>query len=114
MAFAGIWEGWRSPEADILRSFRDRDDAANAQMAALHERMPVILEPADWPVWFGEADGDPAALLKPSADGVLRFWPIDRRIGNVRNDGPVAEPPNPCCRTRRATPPHRARSRCLR
>jgi putative SOS response-associated peptidase YedK len=57
-------------------------------MAALHERMPVILEPADWPVWLGESDGDPLTLLKPSAEGVLRVWAVDKRVGNVRNDGP--------------------------
>ena len=54
----------------------------------LHDRMPVILEPADWPVWLGEVEGDPSALLHPAAEGVLRLWPIDKRVGNVRNDGP--------------------------
>lgn len=88
MGFAGIWEGWRSPDGDILRSFAILTTHANQQMAALHQRMPVILEPADWPLWLGETEGDPISLLKPSADGVLRFWPIDKRIGNVRNDGP--------------------------
>jgi putative SOS response-associated peptidase YedK len=88
MAFAGIWEGWRSPDGDILRSFAIVTTSANAQMRALHERMPVILEAADWPIWLGEAEGDPVALLKPSEEGVLRFWAIDKRVGNVRNDGP--------------------------
>jgi putative SOS response-associated peptidase YedK len=88
MAFAGIWEGWRSPEGDILRTFAIVTTAANAQMAVLHERMPVILEPADWPLWLGEVEADPAGLLRASAEGVLRMWPVDKRVGNVRNDGP--------------------------
>jgi putative SOS response-associated peptidase YedK len=88
LAFAGIWEGWRSPEGDILRSFAILTTSANAQMAVLHERMPVILEPDDWPAWLGEADGDPNALLRPSPEGVLRLWQVDKRVGNVRNDGP--------------------------
>jgi putative SOS response-associated peptidase YedK len=57
-------------------------------MAELHERMPVILEPADWPVWLAEEAGDPATLLRPSSEGILRLWPVDKRVGNVRNDGP--------------------------
>jgi putative SOS response-associated peptidase YedK len=57
-------------------------------MAALHERMPVILQQADWPGWLGEAACDPVALLRPLPDGVLRLWPVDKRVGNVRNDGP--------------------------
>jgi putative SOS response-associated peptidase YedK len=62
--------------------------AANAQMSVLYERMPVILEPADWADWLGEVEVDPVELLRPSAEGVLRLWPVDKRIGNIRNDGP--------------------------
>jgi putative SOS response-associated peptidase YedK len=50
--------------------------------------MPVILEPEDWPLWLGEVDGDPKILLRPAPEGVLRFWPVDKAVGNVRNDGP--------------------------
>jgi putative SOS response-associated peptidase YedK len=88
MAFAGIWEGWRSPDGDILRTFAIVTTTANEQMSALHERMPVILEPADWPGWLGETEVDPVTLLHPSPEGVLRMWPIDRGVGSVRNDGP--------------------------
>jgi putative SOS response-associated peptidase YedK len=88
MAFAGIWEGWRSPEGEILRTFAILTTTANAQMAVLHERMPVILERADWPGWLGEAEVDPRTLLRPLGEGVLRMWPVDKRVGSVRNDGP--------------------------
>ena len=88
MAFAGIWEGWRSPEGTILRTFAILTTAANAQMSLVHDRMPVILEPADWAGWLGEADGDPATRLRPAPVGVLRLWRVDKRVGNVRNDGP--------------------------
>jgi putative SOS response-associated peptidase YedK len=50
--------------------------------------MPVVLEPADWPAWLGEADGDPGALLRPAADGVLRAWPISTRVNAPRNNAP--------------------------
>ncbi len=88
LAFAGIWEGWRSPAGDVLRTFAIVTTAASAQLAVLHERMPVILEPADWPGWLGETTVDPSTLLRPSRQGVLRLWPVDQRVGNVRNDGP--------------------------
>jgi putative SOS response-associated peptidase YedK len=96
LAFAGIWEGWRAPDGDIMRSFAIVTTTANAQMAVLHERMPVILEPADWP---GEAEVDPRSLLRPAQEGVLRIWPVDKRVGNVRNDGPdlLAEVGAPPC-----------------
>jgi putative SOS response-associated peptidase YedK len=88
MALAGIWEGWRSPEGNILRTFAILTTTANTQMSVLHERMPVILEQADWPGWLGEIEVDPTALLRPSPEGKLRMWPVDKRVGNVRNDGP--------------------------
>ena len=88
LAFAGIWDGWRSPDGDVLQTFAIITTEANAQMAALHNRMPVILEPEDWPVWLGEVEGDPQPLLKPAKQGILRIWPVDKRVGNVRNDGP--------------------------
>ena len=59
--------------------------------------MPVIIEKVDWPVWLGEAEGDPAALLRPAPNDMLRVWQVDKKVGSVRNDGPdlikpIAEP----------------------
>jgi putative SOS response-associated peptidase YedK len=48
LAFAGLWEGWRDPAGETLRTFTILTTAANDDMAQLHDRMPVILEKADW------------------------------------------------------------------
>jgi putative SOS response-associated peptidase YedK len=45
---------------------------ANAVMARLHDRMPVTLEPQDWPIWLGEVEADPATLLRGAGEDVLR------------------------------------------
>jgi putative SOS response-associated peptidase YedK len=60
-------------------------------MGELHDRMPVILAEIDWPKWLGEepaSEQELLALLKPRPDEVLRVWPVDRMVGNVRNNGP--------------------------
>jgi putative SOS response-associated peptidase YedK len=88
VAFAGIWESWRTPGGETLQTFATMTTDANRQLAAIQDRMPVIIEQADWPLWLGEAEGDVPALLRPLAEDVLRLWPIDKRVGNVRNDGP--------------------------
>jgi hypothetical protein len=31
---------------------------------------------------------DLLALLKPCPDEALRIWPVDKMVGNVRNNGP--------------------------
>ena len=59
-------------------------------MAELHDRMPVILDKADWPKWLGEepaTDEELLAMLRPSPDQVLKVWPVDKKVGNVRNKG---------------------------
>jgi putative SOS response-associated peptidase YedK len=58
-----------------------------ADRAVLHDRMPVILEAADWPTWLDEASGQPAGLLRPAHDGVVRLWPVSRAVNSVRNNG---------------------------
>ena len=88
LAFAGLWEGWRDPAGEVLRTFTIATTAANEDMAQLHERMPVILEPAAWPVWMGEKEGDFAALLRPAPAGTVRLWPVSRAVNSVRNNGP--------------------------
>ena len=88
LAFAGLWEGWRDPAGEVLRTFTIATAAANVDMAALHDRMPVILDPDDWPVWLGEEAGEPAELLRPAPPGTVRLWPVSRAVNSVRNNGP--------------------------
>ena len=88
MAFAGLWESFRWSDETVIRTFTIKTTTPNAEMSELHDRMPVILDQQDWPTWLGEAEGDCAALLRPAPDGLLRLWPIDRRVGSPRNNGP--------------------------
>ena len=88
MAFAGLWEGRRGPDGAVERTFAVITTYANADVMELHDRMPVILEPEDWPVWLGEAEGDLVVLLHPPAEGALRVWPVSRKVNSPRNNGP--------------------------
>jgi len=88
VVFGGIWEEWRSPEGEKLQTFATITTEANAVLAPIQDRMPVVVEPADWPVWLGEAEGDPIALLRAAPVDALRVWQISEAVGNVRNDGP--------------------------
>ena len=68
---------------------------ANKQLAVIQHRMPVIIEREDWPIWLGEAEGDPKSLLRAASEDVLRAWPVDKKVGNFRNDGPELLEPRP-------------------
>jgi putative SOS response-associated peptidase YedK len=86
LAMAGLWEGFRWPDDAVTRSFTIITTDANAEMAAIHARMPVIVEPADWPLWLGEAEGEAAAVLHPAPAGTLRLWRVSRRVNRPAND----------------------------
>jgi putative SOS response-associated peptidase YedK len=79
LALAGLWESWVSPDEEIVRTYCIITVEANATVAPVHDRMPLVLEEADWPLWLGEVAGDPAALLHPPADDVLVLRPIRGR-----------------------------------
>ena len=84
MACAGLWEGWQQPDGDWLRTYSIVTCAAAGRQALLHDRMPVILPREAWDDWL--AGDDPTALLKPAEDSRLAFWPVDARVGRVKED----------------------------
>jgi putative SOS response-associated peptidase YedK len=91
MTFAGLWDLWRTPGGQPLKSFAVVTTQANERLSALHDRMPVLLRPDDWPAWLGETAATASELknmLKPYPDGAITYWPVGRRIGNVHNDSP--------------------------
>ena len=87
LALAGLWESWRDPEGQILRTITLVTTVANGVMAPIHDRMPVILMRENWAGWLGEQAGDPAAMMRPCADGLLDHWPVSPAVGNIRNQG---------------------------
>jgi putative SOS response-associated peptidase YedK len=91
MALAGLWENWRSPDGEWLRSFAIVTTAANRLLAPVHDRMPVILDPPAWPSWLGETVAEAPrlkALLVPYPAEKMTLWPVSKRVGNVRNKDP--------------------------
>jgi putative SOS response-associated peptidase YedK len=91
MALAGLWENWRSPAAEWVRSFAIVTTTPNALCGEIHNRMPVILKPEAWSVWLGEEPADAPqlkALLAPYPSEEMIAWPIGPRVGNVKNNDP--------------------------
>jgi putative SOS response-associated peptidase YedK len=87
VAFGGVWETWKSPDGTLLQTFATITTDANRQLVGIQDRMPVIIERQDWPLWLGEIDGDPASLLRPAPEDALRLWRVGKAVGNVKNDG---------------------------
>ncbi len=103
-ALAGLFEAWRPALAAGLPGdanvAEEREwvltcciitTAANALMAPLHERMPVMLPPEHWAAWLDRGNTD-AASLAPLLQGLpadaMQAWPVARAVGRSSADGP--------------------------
>jgi putative SOS response-associated peptidase YedK len=91
MAMAGLWDTWRSLAGERVHSFTIVTTTPNELCAALHNRMPVVLKPTDWPAWLGEEPADLPhlkSLLAPYAGDDMIRWPVSSRVGDVKNNDP--------------------------
>ena len=86
-ALAAIWESWRRPQTDeIVRTFCVITTTANALLAGIHDRMPVILPPETFDRWLSPIEPDPRDLLVPYAEEPMTLWPLSLRVNSVAND----------------------------
>ncbi len=89
LAFVGLWEHWKSPDGTELQTATIITTDANEVARPVHERMPVILQPADYAAWLGTQSTleDLKALLKPLPAELMERYRVSRRMSNARNEG---------------------------
>jgi putative SOS response-associated peptidase YedK len=94
IVFAGVFENWKDksdPDAEWIRSCSIVTTAANHTISAVHNRMPVVLEPEHHEEWLDPNHTDVAALarlLVPAPDDYLTFYPISTAVNRPANNGP--------------------------
>jgi putative SOS response-associated peptidase YedK len=90
MALAGVWAIWRDAETgERVYTCSILTTVPNAVVSPIHDRMPVILDPADWDLWLSERASlaDLRKLLFPLPAEALDIFPVSSAVNNVRNDG---------------------------
>jgi putative SOS response-associated peptidase YedK len=104
LAFAGLWSTWGTGPSRLL-SCSILTVAAAGALAAVHDRMPLVLPPSLWARWL--SPGDASGLLTGGGEEYaagIAVRPVGPAVGDVRNDGPElirevpaapAEPPRP-------------------
>jgi putative SOS response-associated peptidase YedK len=87
MALAGLWLPTASPAS--RPTFTILTTRANSLVAALHDRMPVVLAPETWQTWLDQGMDRERLLrlLRPSPPAELESYAVSRRVNDVRNDG---------------------------
>ncbi|MFP5318268.1 MAG: SOS response-associated peptidase [Acidimicrobiia bacterium] len=102
LVLAGLWE--RNPDGALTCTILTT--ASGPDVAAVHDREPVVLGADVLDRWLHHSplrQSEVDALCRPSAAGTLTSHPVDRRVGDVRNDSPDlvqpvpdgADPPDP-------------------
>jgi putative SOS response-associated peptidase YedK len=69
-ALAGIWDRWKDPSGNWMKTCPILTTTANAVTSPVHDRMPAILDPDSYDLWLDPAMTNMAAasdLLKPFA-----------------------------------------------
>lgn len=87
--FAGLWDRWRDPSGKTVETCAILTTTPNAVTSAVHDRMPVILDPASYDLWLdpGMREVSTASnLLNPCDARLMGCFPVSTRINHVAND----------------------------
>jgi putative SOS response-associated peptidase YedK len=88
-AFAGICDQWRDPNSNSVGTCSILTTSPNAVTSAVHDRMPVILDPDSYDIWLDPGMRDVTTvseLLKPYDAQLMRCYAISTRINHAAND----------------------------
>jgi len=91
LTFAGVWEAWRpAKDAEPVLSFTILTTTPSADVAEVHDRMPVVVAAADRDPWLDPASPPDALLplLRPAPDGLLRMYAVSTTVNRPAFDGP--------------------------
>jgi len=87
---AGLWEHWVAPDGQAVESCTIVTVDANALVAELHDRMPLILAPADYGAWLVAGTKELPPPVPPEA---MRYYSVSPLVSNARNDVPACMTP---------------------
>ncbi len=97
-AIAGLYERWKSPQDEWLETCTLITTDANERLRTIHERMPVILEPADYALWLDSRLREPErlrVLLRPQPGEDFELRAVSRRVNRPDHDDPACIAPLP-------------------
>ena len=87
ITFAGVWQTWTQGD-EALTTCAIVTTAANGPVRDIHHRMPVAIQPQDWPLWLGEAGKGAAVLMKDPPGDMYQFYRVDPKVNSNRASGP--------------------------
>ncbi len=89
--FAGLTSNWNSPEGEDICTCSIITTEPNSLLKAIHDRMPVIIDPGDRDGWLDPDLKDNEALLpmlKPFDPELMTAWEVSTEVNSPRNNSP--------------------------
>jgi putative SOS response-associated peptidase YedK len=93
--FAGLWESWKSPAGEEIRTCTIITCGPNERVAAIHDRMPVILPGEVRWKWLNPAANlvELGQMLAPFPADQMVAYPVGSAVNSPGNDSPVCVQP---------------------
>lgn len=95
-AIAGLWEHWISSDGSEIESCTLLTTEPNDLLRPVHNRMPVLVDPADFDMWLDVKNypvPDAQRLLRPFSDEEMTFYPVSTHVNSPRNEDPLCIQP---------------------
>jgi putative SOS response-associated peptidase YedK len=96
--FAGLWAFWRGRDGSEVASCTIVTGEPNAMVAAVHDRMPVIVPPENRDAWLDPDHTDPESLrqvLRTFPEDTMEMYPVTRHVNTPANDDAACIEPAP-------------------
>ena len=90
-AFAGLWETWKSPEGETVKSCTILTTKPNEFMEPIHNRMPVILSGETEALWLDPMTEEPDVLqplIQPSPAELMESRIVSSLVNSAKNNSP--------------------------
>lgn len=96
LALAGLWERWRTPTGEKLETCVIVTTDANAELARIHDRMPLLIPRDAHALWLDPRTSVEDALKLAERPPALEVHPVGFGVNDPKNDdealiAPVAE-----------------------
>lgn len=93
---AGLWESWKSPEGQEVRTCTIVTTEPNELMQTIHNRMPVIVPKDFEDFWLSQeprSKEELGPLLQPYRGGEMEVFEVSRLVNSPANDQPACVEP---------------------
>lgn len=95
-AMAGLWEQWISSDGSELESCTILTTDPNDLLKPVHNRMPVLVDPADFDTWLDAREHpveEAQGLLRPFPEESMKYYQVSTHVNSPKNDDPLCIKP---------------------